>query len=280
MKRTLVFAFVTAAVLTTAPVRALPAPQQVLPDDEWCRNDNWGGDRAGYCEVRQYVLGAGAGVMQVDAAPNGGIQVDGSARRDIVVKAKVVAQAATTERAHEIVNGVRVDAAPDKVGADGPAGLADRESWSVSYRVEVPTLTSLSLKTTNGGIKIADVEGQIEFQTVNGGVKLSGLAGTVKGRTNNGGVDIELEGASWRGEGLDVQTNNGGVKLSIPEQYSAHLETSTVNGGMNSDIPITMQGQIAGPNRPRDISVDLGAGGPPIRVRTHNGGVRILKKHM
>ena len=108
-------------------------------------------------------------------------------------------------------------------------------------------------------------------------MKLSGLAGTVKGRTSNGGVDIELDGASWRGEGLDVQTNNGGVKLSIPEQYSAHLETSTVNGGMSSDIPVTVQGQIT-ERRPRDISVDLGAGGAPIRVRTHNGGVKVSKK--
>ena len=79
-------------------------------------------------------------------------------------------------------------------------------------------------------------------------MKLSRLAGEVKGRTSNGGVNVELDGTSWRGEGLDVETSNGGVNLRIPEQYSAHLETGTVNGGLNLDIPVTVQGQLGGKN--------------------------------
>ena len=112
-----------------------------------------------------------------------------------------------------------------------------------------------------------------EFKTVNGGVKLTNLAGDVKGRTSNGGVDVDLDGPGWKGEGLDVQTSNGGVHLRIPEQYSAHLETGTVNGGLNIDFPITVQGRVD-----RELSANLGGGGAPIRVRTHNGGVKISKK--
>ena len=66
----------------------------------------------------------------------------------------------------------------------------------------------------------------------------------MKGRTSNGGVDVDLEGPGWKGEGLDVETSNGGVRLRIPEQYSAHLETGTVNGGLNIDFPLTMQGRL------------------------------------
>ena len=120
----------------------------------------------------------------------------------------------------------------------------------------------LSLKTTNGGISIRDVDGTVEFRTVNGGVKLTNMAGDVKGRTSNGGVDVDLEGPGWRGEGLDVETSNGGVHLRIPEQYSAHLETGTVNGGLNIDFPVTVQGRVD-----RQISADLGSGGAPIRVQ-------------
>jgi DUF4097 and DUF4098 domain-containing protein YvlB len=79
--------------------------------------------------------------------------------------------------------------------------------------------------------------------------------------------------STWQGEGLDVETSNGGVKLRIPEQYSARLEAGTINGGISVDFPITMQGRID-----REIVATIGAGGPVIRVRTNNGGVKVMKK--
>jgi hypothetical protein len=104
-------------------------------------------------------------------------------------------------------------------------------------------------------------------------VRLTGLAGDVRGGTNNGGIDVDLDGAVWRGEGLDVHTQNGGVKLAIPADYSARLETGTVNGSLRIDFPVTVQGRLD-----RDVDTTLGAGGPPIRVRTTNGGVKISRK--
>jgi len=253
----------------------LPAAQtrQRAASSDWCdRDDRWNGDREQVCEVRQFTVTA-AGTMTVDAEPNGGIEVQGQARADILVEAKVTAQAESQQRARQIADAVRVSAQPHSVSADGPRDLGRREGWSVSYRLAVPTVSALSLKTTNGGIVIRDVDGQLDFKTINGGVKLVNLAGDVKGRTNNGGVDVELDGTGWRGEGLDVSTSNGGVHLRIPEQYSAHLETSTQNGGMNIDFPLTVQGRID-----RQISANLGGGGAPIRVTTNNGGVKISRK--
>ena len=202
----------------------LPAatPQQTVGDDDWCRSERSGNrDRENVCEVRQFTVVA-AGTLTVNAEPNGGIQVDGGPRGDIQVLAKVVAQAETQERAKQIADAVRVTATPGDVSADGPSGLGRREGWSVSYRLAVPTVSMLSLKTTNGGITIRDVDGTVEFRTVNGGVKLANLSGDVKGRTSNGGVDVDLDGPGWRGEGLNVETSNGGVHLRIPEQVPRH----------------------------------------------------------
>src|SRR5205085_1039127 len=82
----------------------------------------------------------------------------------------------------------------------------------------------------NGGIAIAEVNGRIEFTALNGGVVLKKVGGTVHGSTTNGGLVIELNGDHWDGDTLDVSTTNGGVVMSVPENYSAHLETGTVNG--------------------------------------------------
>ena len=33
--------------------------------------------------------------------------------------------------------------------------------------------------------------------------------------------------------------------MSVPENYSAHLETGTVNGHLSIDFPVTVQGRIS-----------------------------------
>ena len=239
--------------------------------DDWCRDEHRDRDREGVCEVRQFTVGATSGVLSIGAT-NGGIQVVGEARNDVLVLAKIVATAESQGRARQIADAVRVNATLERIDAEGPRGF-DREGWSVSFRVAVPRALNLSVRTSNGGISIQDVESKIEFTTSNGGVKLSGVGGDVRGRTSNGGINVELDGSSWVGEGLDVETSNGGVQLRIPEHYSARLEVSTHNGGLNVDYP-----GASPPRRSRDLNVQLGAGGAPLRVRTSNGGVNVRSK--
>jgi DUF4097 and DUF4098 domain-containing protein YvlB len=94
----------------------------------------------------------------------------------------------------------------------------------------------------------------------------------VRGGTTNGGLVVELDGPQWDGETLDVKTTNGGIVMSLPENYSAHLETGTVNGHLSVDFPVTVQGRIT-----RELAVNLGSGGPTVRAMTTNGGVKIRR---
>jgi hypothetical protein len=65
----------------------------------------------------------------------------------------------------------------------------------------------------------------------------------------------------------------------MPENYAAHVETGTVNGGFSSDIPAlaTAGRDENGRRRPGAVRVsqDINGGGAPIRVATTNGGVHI-----
>jgi hypothetical protein len=265
-------AVVTAVLVLTAPVGAQRRASNSSPGD-WCAEQSWDGDRKGFCEVREYTVPASGSMVTVDGAPNGGIAVEGSSRGDIFVRARVVATADTEEEARSIASRVQVVATAVRVDSDGPRNLGGRQSWNVSYRLSVPTHTPLNLTTTNGGITVDAIDSRVELKTTNGGVKLSRMAGDVEGRTTNGGIDVDLEGATWNGAGLDLQTTNGGVRLSIPEQYNAHLETGTKNGNIRIDFPVTFQGTLG-----RTFSTDLGSGGPTLRVRTSNGGVKVTKK--
>jgi DUF4097 and DUF4098 domain-containing protein YvlB len=119
------------------------------------------------------------------------------------------------------------------------------------------------------------VTGNMRFDTTNGGVRLQDIGGRVNGETRNGGLNVMLSGNRWEGEGLDVETSNGGVTMAIPDGYNAELETRTVNGGLRIDFPITVQGELTGR---RGLSTTLGSGGPLVRARTTNGGVKITRR--
>ncbi|MDH3456566.1 MAG: DUF4097 domain-containing protein [Gemmatimonadota bacterium] len=250
-------------------VTAASAQWRTLPDHEWCREQG-DRDRGWHCEVREMTMAA-PGHLEIDAGPNGGIAVTGSSRADVHVIARFTAWADSDQRARELVAETRIDVDGGALDSDGPERDRD-ESWSVSYRVATPRSVDLSVETTNGGIGISDVAGDIEFRTTNGGVTLVGLAGDVGGRTTNGSLTVELTGSEWTGDGMDVRTTNGAVRLLVPDGYSAHLAARTTNGGLHFDFPITVQGRLD-----RNIELDLGQGGRPISVRTTNGGVHVAR---
>jgi hypothetical protein len=258
-------------VLALAFGAVLVSSAMASAQNDWCRDEGrWRSREERYCEVREHTL-SGAGRLSVDARPNGGIEVLAWERGEILLEAKVVAQAESEAEAREIASQVQIDTS-NTVRAEGPRG-GGRSSWWVSYRLHVPRNAELSLASTNGGISVRGTRGDLELQTSNGGLSLDDVGGKVRGRTTNGGVDLRLTGHEWSGEGIELRTSNGGVKLRVPDDYNAHIETGTSNGHLQVDFPVIVHGRID-----RELNLDLGRGGKPIRVFTTNGGVSLSRR--
>ncbi len=236
-----------------------------------CR-DNWNSGRlASHCEIKEFTLPATGSLINVDAGKNGGVSIKGWDRNEILVRARVQAGAPTQSEAESLGQQITIQTAGGRISATGPEHSNDHH-WSVSYEVFVPRRSDLSLETRNGGLAIADVYGRIQFQAVNGGVVLKRVGGNVRGGTTNGGLVVELTGESWDGEELDVKTTNGGIVMSVPENYSAHLQTGTVNGNLSVDFPGVQQDK-----KSKELAVYLGSGGARVRAMTTNGGVKIKR---
>jgi len=237
-----------------------------------CDDNQWGwGWRSGgrACEIRELTLAA-TGALSVDAGPNGGVAVIGEQRRDLQVRARVQAWGSDDAEAERIASEVTIRS-DGTLRASGP-DQRGRSGWSVSYELLAPREIDLSLKTHNGGISVTDVRGELTLEALNGGISIEGVAGNVHGRTTNGGVTATLRGDAWEGEGLDLRTTNGGVRIRVPDDYSARLETRTVNGGIDIDFPVTVTGRIG-----KEISTTLGDGGALVRAETTNGHVRVSR---
>lgn len=257
---------------------ALSAQERRTADD-WCRDSgDWNG-AARACDVREYTLSSAS--VSVDAGKNGGVRVIGGSRSDTLVRARVVAYADTQADADALVKQVQVSTEGGKVTASGLERQSERErgrgrdarrGWHVSFEVWTPSKANVSARTTNGGISIADVTGTVGFDAVNGGVTLSRVAGDVRGQTVNGGVNVVLSGDRWEGSGLEARTTNGGVKVKVPDSYSCQLSVATVNGGIRTDFPLTVQGRLG-----KNIELPLGSGGAPVRISTTNGGVHLTR---
>ncbi|HEU4871122.1 MAG TPA: hypothetical protein VFT08_09760 [Pyrinomonadaceae bacterium] len=237
-----------------------------------CNQDNWYNDRlVGNCEIREQSLALSGGTIAIDGRQNGGVSVKGWDQNQVLVRARVQTGAPTAEEAKALAGQIRIETSGAKIFANGPEGRRDY-NWNVSYEVFVPRRADLSVETQNGGIAIADVNGRIDFTALNGGVVLKRVGGAVRGSTTNGGLVIELSGDRWDGDSLDVSTTNGGVIMAVPENYSAHLQTGTVNGSVNVDFPVNVQGRLT-----KQVAFDLGSGGPLVKAMTTNGGVHLKR---
>ncbi len=249
-----------------------PAAAQMRDNTEKqldCRG-NRGGRDTRFCEMREQSM-AVAPRLDVNADPNGGVQVKGWSRSEVLVRARVDAWAPTDSQAKSIAGRVRIVSRDGRVYAEGPS-TERREGWSVSFEIFTPHKTNLTARANNGGMHLNDLDGSIEATTTNGGLHIARLAGRVKASTTNGGVHVQLSGDHWAGEFLDLGTTNGGVHVEMPAVYNAQLDARTTNGGMYIDFPVTVSGEVG-----KRVSAKIGSGGAPLRFSTTNGGVHIGK---
>ena len=273
----LVSAFVAVAVIrpTAAATVELTtfdhAPLQSSTNQDWCKDDGSYNDRdETFCEVRELKE---SGQRSLDAeVGNGSVSVTGSSRSDVMVQARVTSRAPSAAEARDLAKQVTVSLESGRLRASGPTNPG-RKSWSMSYRVQVPSSYDLTLNASNGAVNVTDVRGNINAETANGSIRLTDLGGRVRARTSNGSTHVQVSGTKWDGEGLSVVTANGSARLDLPQNFSAELAVSTNNGGINIDFPVTVEGRLG-----RSVETTLGTGGPRLEVRTSNGSVRVTRR--
>jgi len=96
------------------------------------------------------------------------------------------------------------------------------------YSIRVPFKVQLDrISTSNGAIRVEDVQGTVRLETSNGGIRLRKVEGRVEGRTSNGGIESDgLTGDAT------LHTSNGGIRLDgVAGALDAELLQS--GGGFN-----------------------------------------------
>ena len=265
------------ALVLVIPLLLPPGPASLRAqgsedDAEWlarCERDEYGDDHETSCEVVIESVEAPAATIAFDGGRNGGVAFKGWDQDRMEVHARIQAHADTEEEARAIARAVRIELTPGGGRAFGPEG----EEWTIVYHVYVPRQRNLEATANNGPLSARGVTGRIRLETRNGPIHLAEVGGDVYARAQNGPIGVKLGGTTWQGEGLDAETRNGPISISIPAGYSAVLETGTEHGPFETDVPLQV---TLGPGEStRRFRTELGGGGPLVRVVTTNGPVSI-----
>jgi hypothetical protein len=167
----------------------------------------------------------------------------------------------------------------------------DRDTGYVvkmDFELQVPTNTSLKLKTVNEGhVKVQNVTGEYTVRNVNGGIEMLNVGGSGHARTVNGAVKVTFRENPHANS--EYASLNGDVELYFARNLSADFRFKTFNGGVYSDFLLAALPQQAVKEERRNGKLILradrytggrvGNGGPEIRVENFNGDIRVLERH-
>jgi len=172
-------------------------------------------------------------------------------------------------------NGITICAEyPGQSSPCRPLGLSFKERANdveVNFHVSVPAGVKFAANNVNGAVRVRRLNGAVKAHTVNGACEIE-TAGSGEASTVNGAVRASIGRLSPQDQ-LSFKTVNGGITLMLPADVSAEVSSSTVNGSIQSDFPITMSGRWG----PRSASGTIGHGGARLSASTVNGAIRLQK---
>jgi hypothetical protein len=145
---------------------------------------------------------------------------------------------------------------------------------SVEFRVLVPKGVNVAVSTVNGDVQVDGATADVDAGTVNGEVDITTSGGRARATNVNGGVRARL-GRLESDASMQFTTVNGNVTVEFTGDSGADLDMSTVNGTLNTNFEMTLQGRLD----PKRLRSHVGPpGGPRIRLSTVNGSVDIRRR--
>jgi TonB family protein len=143
---------------------------------------------------------------------------------------------------------------------------------------------SVRAQTGGGGIRIMYVSGPMEVESSAGSICLTRVAGTVRAATAGGTItawinpDAPSSGGTVHLPGLSqLSSGNGDIIVFLPRNLAADIDAVVQSGGerrIEADPALALQIQDRG-NGPVHAMGALNGGGPPLKLRTTAGKIRL-----
>lgn len=130
----------------------------------------------------------------------------------------------------------------------------------------------MNVTTSNGGVDIDGVVGRAVLNTSNGHIHVSRLNGPVRAETSNGGIELEFDSAPK--DEIRANTSNSSITVRMPSNAAVRLRASTSNSSIHSDFDVTAHGEMS----KHHLEGVINGGGPAMELTTSNGGIHIERR--
>jgi hypothetical protein len=125
----------------------------------------------------------------------------------------------------------------------------------------------LRAKTSGGDIRIEDIGGDVETRTSGGHIEVEDAFGEVDAKTSGGHVTVSFREEPWG----RLETSGGHISIEVPSDVGFDLDARTSGGHIRADHPDF---------DPRDrrrskLKRSVNGGGPPLKLRSSGGGVKL-----
>jgi DUF4097 and DUF4098 domain-containing protein YvlB len=245
-------------------------------------------DKAAVIRSEERSIPASSSPVRVDSEMNGGLQVQGWNKDNYSV---TLCKAADPDRkdADQVLSQISLSVEGGRVSVKGPS---NHDHWSAYVLVRAPKSATLELHTKNGPLSIYDLDAKLNAHALNGPITLHGFSGegdiTAKNgpidlsnnsgklhlHAENGPVEVSLNGDSWKGGGLEADTQNGPLTLKLPQNYrSGVLVESNGHSPMSCHASVCDEARKTWDDEHRRI--EFGASPAVIRLSTVNGPVDV-----
>jgi DUF4097 and DUF4098 domain-containing protein YvlB len=137
-------------------------------------------------------------------------------------------------RAPRKVNLDRIVSSNGAVKVDEIEGIIRLRTTNGSIRTS-RVRGELDASTSNGGIDIEDLDGPATIRTTNGRVTVEGIRGALQASTSNGSIHARMKPEPHRA--IKLQTSNGGIDLTMDSLEDNEIRASTSNSGITLKLP-------------------------------------------
>ena len=247
------------------------------------------------------------GRLSVENA-NGSIEVQGWDKNTVEIDG---VQYASTP---ELRDAIRIDivATGDSVQVRTIHPVGRHWNMGAKYVIHAPRKVDLDrIASSNGSVKVDDIEGKMRLRTSNGSVRTLRVRGDLEVTTSNGTVDVEdsagpatirtsngsIHARLLKAEphrAVKLQTSNGGIELTMDSLDDNDIRASTSNGGITVKLPRETAARVHAHTSHNSVRTDfdvkredgsskhaldgvIGSGGPTVELTSSNGGIRLLK---
>lgn len=143
----------------------------------------------------------------------------------------------------------------------------------VRFKITLPASASLDrINVVNASIDIDGIQGAVDAQSVNGRIRAHDLGGNARLKSVNGGLSASFTRVAADQE-LSFDTVNGSIEVHLPADAGADVHAKVVNGHIDCEFPIEMQGRAGG----KRLSGKIGDGRASLSAESVNGSIRIKK---